>query len=285
MPIDAALKRDLQTKAVQVRKMILEAVHTAGAGHVGGPLSMVEIAVALYFKMLRVDPKNPQWPDRDRFVLSKGHSCVALYATLGLKGYFPPEEVNTYDAINSRMQGHPDMTKTPGIDMASGSLGTGCSPALGMALAAKRLKKNFHTWVLLGDGEIEEGQVWEMAWVADHYRVDNLTAIVDYNKIQQFGFPKDGNIRRRVNPLTRVADKWRAFGWNVLEVDGHDFDVLVPAMEEAKATRGRPTCIVAHTVKGKGISFMEDDYNWHAKVPNQDELAKAYAELDAQRPR
>jgi transketolase len=285
MSIDPALKRDLQNTAVQVRKMILEAVSTAGAGHVGGPLSMVETTVALYFKMMKVDPKNPQWPDRDRFVLSKGHSCVALYAVLALKGFFPPEEVNTYDAINSRMQGHPDMTKTPGIDMASGSLGTGASPALGMALAAKRLKKDFHTWVLLGDGEIEEGQVWEMAWVADYYKVDNLTAIVDYNKIQQFGFPKDGNLKNRVNPLSRVPEKWRAFGWHVLEVDGHDFDALISAMEEAKATKGRPTCIVAHTVKGKGISFMENDYNWHAKVPNTEELAKALAELEAQRSR
>ena len=285
MPIDPALKRDLQEKAVRVRKMILEAVVKAGAGHVGGPLSMVETVVALYFKMLRVDPENPQWPDRDRFVLSKGHCCVGLYATLALKGFFPLEEVNTYDAINSRMQGHPDMTKTPGIDMASGSLGTGASPALGMALAAKRLGKDFHTWVLLGDGEIEEGQVWEMAWVADYYKADNLTAIVDYNKIQQFGFPKDGNLRHRVNPLTQVAEKWRAFGWHVLEVDGHDFDVLIPAMEEAKRTKGRPTCIIAHTIKGKGVSFMEGDYNWHAKVPSNDELAKALAELETQRPR
>jgi transketolase len=265
--------------------MILEAVVKAGAGHVGGPLSMVETVVALYFKMLRVDPANPQWPDRDRFVLSKGHCCVALYATLALKGFFPLEEVNTYDAINSRMQGHPDMTKTPGIDMSSGSLGTGASPALGMALAAKRLGKDFHTWALLGDGEIEEGQVWEMAWVADYYKADNLTAIVDYNKIQQFGFPKDGNLRHRVNPLTQVAEKWRAFGWHVLEVDGHDFDALIPAMEEAKRTKGRPTCIIAHTIKGKGVSFMEGDYNWHAKVPSNDELAKALAELETQRPR
>lgn len=285
MPIDPALKRDLQEKAVRVRKMILDAVVTAGAGHVGGPLSMVETVVALYFKMLRVDPENPQWPDRDRFVLSKGHCCVGLYATLALKGFFPLEEVNTYDAIDSRMQGHPDMTKTPGIDMASGSLGTGASPALGMALAAKRLGKDFHTWVLLGDGEIEEGQVWEMAWVADYYKADNLTAIVDYNKVQQFGFPKDGNLRHRVNPLTQVPEKWRAFGWHVLEVDGHDFDVLIPAMEEAKRTKGRPTCIIAHTIKGKGVSFMEGDYNWHAKVPNSDELAKALAELETQRPR
>ena len=285
MPIDPALKRDLQEKAVRVRKMILEAVVTAGAGHVGGPLSMVETVVALYFRMLRVDPENPQWPDRDRFVLSKGHCCVALYATLALKGFFPLEEVNTYDAINSRMQGHPDMTKTPGIDMASGSLGTGASPALGMALAAKRLGKDFHTWVLLGDGEIEEGQVWEMAWVADYYKADNLTAIVDYNKIQQFGFPKNGNLRDRVNPLTQVPEKWRAFGWHVLEVDGHDFDTLIPAMEEAKRTKGRPTCIIAHTIKGKGVSFMEGDYNWHAKVPSKDELAKALAELETQRPR
>ena len=280
MPIDPALKRDLQAKAVQVRKLILQAVHTAGAGHVGGPLSMVEIAVAMYFKILRIDPKNPQWPDRDRYVLSKGHSCIALYATLALRGFFPVEEVFTYDAMNSRMQGHPDMTKTPGIDMSSGSLGTGASPPLGMALAAKRLGKDFHAWVHLGDGEIQEGQVWEMAFVASQYQVDNLTAIVDYNKVQQFGFPKDGNVRRRVNPLVQVPEKWRAFGWHVIECDGHDFDSLIPACEEAKTTKGRPTCIVAHTIKGKGVSFMEGDYNWHAKVPSPEELAKAFAELD-----
>ena len=284
MPIDPALKRDLQAKAVQVRKLILQAVHTAGAGHIGGPLSMVEIAVAMYFKILRIDPKNPQWPDRDRYVLSKGHSCIALYATLALRGFFPVEEVFTYDAMNSRMQGHPDMTKTPGIDMSSGSLGTGASPPLGMALAAKRLGKDFHAWVHLGDGEIQEGQVWEMAFVASQYQVDNLTAIVDYNKVQQFGFPKDGNLRRRVNPLVQVPEKWRAFGWHVIECDGHDFDSLIPACEEAKTTTGRPTCIVAHTVKGKGVSFMEGDYNWHAKVPSPEELAKAFAELDTALP-
>ena len=281
MPIDPVLKRDLQAKAVQIRKLILQAVHKAGAGHVGGPLSMVEIAVAMYFKILRIDPKNPQWPDRDRYVLSKGHSCIALYATLALRGFFPVEEVFTYDAMNSRMQGHPDMTKTPGIDMSSGSLGTGASPPLGMALAAKRLGKDFHTWVHLGDGEIQEGQVWEMAFVASQYQVDNLTAIVDYNRVQQFGFPKDGNVRRRVNPLVQVPEKWRAFGWHVIECDGHDFDSLIPACEEAKTTTGRPTCIVAHTIKGKGVSFMEGDYNWHAKVPSPEELAKAFAELEA----
>ncbi len=281
MPIDPALKRDLQAKAVQVRKLILQAVKKAGAGHVGGPMSMVEIALAMYFKILRIDPRNPQWPDRDRYVLSKGHSCIALYAVLALRGYFPVEEVFTYDAIDSRMQGHPDMTKTPGIDMSSGSLGTGASPPLGMALAARRLGKDFHTWVHLGDGEVQEGQVWEMAFVASQYNVDNLTAIVDYNKVQQFGFPKDGNVRRRVNPLVQLPEKWRAFGWNVIECDGHDFDQLIPACEAAKGAKGRPTCIIAHTTKGKGVSFMEGDYNWHAKVPSDEELAKAMAELEA----
>ncbi|MBI3084484.1 MAG: transketolase, partial [candidate division NC10 bacterium] len=172
----------------------------------------------------------------------------------------------------------------PGIDMSSGSLGTGASPPLGMALAAKRLGKDFHTWVHLGDGEIQEGQVWEMAFVASQYQVDNLTAIVDYNRVQQFGFPKDGNVRRRVNPLVQVPEKWRAFGWHVIECDGHDFDALIPACEEAKTIKGRPACIVAHTVKGKGVSFMEGDYNWHAKVPSPEELAKALVELDAALP-
>jgi len=281
MPIDAAEKRDLQQKAVQVRRLVLQAVHKAAGGHIGGPLSMVEIALALYFKMMRVDPKNPRWPDRDRYILSKGHSSIALYSVLALRGFFPVEEVYTFDAINSRMQGHPDMTKTPGIDMASGSLGTGASPALGMALGARRLGKDFHTWLHLGDGEIQEGQVWEMAWVASYYNVDNLTAIVDYNHVQQFGFPRDANLKRRFNPISQVPEKWRAFGWNVLECDGHDFDQLIPAMEQAKATKGKPTCIVAHTIKGKGISFMENDFNWHAKVPNKEELEKSMSELDA----
>jgi transketolase len=281
MPIDAAEKRALQEKAVQVRRLVLQAVHKAAGGHVGGPLSMVEIALALYFKMMRIDPRNPQWPDRDRYILSKGHSCIALYSVLALRGFFPVEEVYTFDAINSRMQGHPDMTKTPGIDMASGSLGTGASPALGMALGARRLGKDFHTWLHLGDGEIQEGQVWEMAWVASYYSVDNLTAIVDYNHVQQFGFPRDANLKRRFNPIAQVPEKWRAFGWNVLECDGHDFDQLIPAMEQAKATKGKPTCIVAHTIKGKGISFMENDFNWHAKVPSKEELERSMAELDA----
>ena len=281
MPIDPALKRDLQAKAVQVRKMILQAVQKAGAGHIGGPLSMVEIALAMYFKLLRIDPKNPTWPDRDRYVLSKGHSSIALYAVLALRGYFPLEEVFTFDAIDSRMQGHPDMTKTPGIDMASGSLGTGASPALGMALGARRLRKDFHTWLHLGDGEIQEGQVWEMAFIANHYKVDNLTAIVDYNKVQQFGFARDEHLKRRFNPMVQVPDKWRAFGWNVIECDGHDFDSLIPACEQAKATKGKPTCIVAHTIKGKGVSFMENDFMWHSRVPTKEELDKATVELDA----
>jgi transketolase len=284
MPIDPALKRDLQRKAVQVRKLVLQAVKKATAGHIGGPLSMVEIALALYFKILRINPKNPQWSDRDRYILSKGHSCIALYAVLALRGFFPLEEVFTFDAIDSRLQGHPDMTKTPGIDMASGSLGTGSSPALGMALAARRLGKSFHTWLHLGDGEIQEGQVWEMAFAASHYNVDNLTAIVDYNHVQQFGFAKDGNVRRRVNPLVQVPEKWRAFGWNVIECDGHDFDALIPACEEALTVKGRPTCIIAHTIKGKGVSFMEGDYLWHSKVPSDEELARALAELDAALP-
>jgi len=280
MPIDSALKRELQEKAVQVRKLILEAVHTAGAGHIGGPLSMVETAVALYFKMLRVDPKNPQWPDRDRFVLSKGHSSIALYATLALKGYFPVEEVFTFDAINSRMQGHPDMTKTPGIDMASGSLGTGASPPLGMALAAKRLKKSFHTWVLLGDGEIQEGQVWEMAWAASYYKVDNLTAIVDYNKVQQFGFPKDGNLKHRINPLTQVPEKWRAFGWQFVECDGHSVTDLLRALAWAKSVKGGPAIVIAHTVKGKGVSFAEDTYLWHHNAVDDEVYQRALGELE-----
>mgnify|MGYP005843086863 CR=1 FL=1 len=283
MLIDRGKALDLKRKAVEVRRLILKSVHQAGAGHVGGPLSAADILVALYFDVLRIDPSRPDWEDRDRFILSKGHSCIALYSVLALRGYFPVEELATFDAIDSRLQGHPDMTKLPGLDMSTGSLGQGLSPGVGMALGARLKGKDFHTWVLLGDGEIQEGQVWEAAFVASRYRLHNLTAIVDYNRLQQYGWSAEvaRGARRPGVSIEDPATKFAAFGWKTLEIDGHDMEQILGACAEAKAVKGRPTVIVANTVKGKGISFMENDYNWHAKVPSNAELEAALAELSA----
>jgi transketolase len=278
---------DLQRKAVEARRLILKSVHKAGAGHIGGPLSATDILVSLYFDVLRIDPTRPDWEDRDRFILSKGHSSIALYAVLALRGYFPVEELETFDAIDSRLQGHPDMSKLPGLDMSSGSLGQGLSPAIGMALGARLKGKDFHSWVMLGDGEIQEGQIWEAAFIASRYELDNLTAILDYNKLQQYGFTAEISSQTR-RPGLSIEDpgaKFAAFGWKVLETDGHDVERVLGACYEAKTIKGRPTVIVAHTVKGKGVSFMEGDYLWHAKVPTNAELAAALAELDAAEPR
>jgi len=278
---------DLKRKAVEVRRLILKSVQKAGAGHIGGPLSATDILVALYFDVLRVDPARPDWEDRDRFILSKGHSSIALYAVLALRGYFPVEELATFDAINSRLQGHPDMTKLPGLDMSSGSLGVGISPGVGMALGARLKGKDFRTWVMLGDGEIQEGQVWEAAFVAARYQLDNLAAILDYNRLQQYGYSAEvaANTRRPRVSIEDPAAKFAAFGWKTLEIDGHDMEQILAACAEARTIRGRPTIVVANTVKGKGVSFMENDYNWHAKVPSSAELDAALAELNAAEPR
>lgn len=270
--------KDLKEIAARVRARLLLAVNHAGAGHVGGPLSCTDILVALYFHILNVDPNRPDWEDRDRFILSKGHSTIALYTVLAERGYFPLEELFTFDAIDSRMQGHPDMTKTPGIDMSSGSLGQGLSPGVGIALGARLLGKSFRTYVVLGDGESQEGQVWEAAFVAARYGLDNLTAILDYNGLQQYGW-RNAPGEHMLTPIENPAQKWQAFGWHVIETDGHDIAAFIAAVEEAQATRGKPTIIIAHTVKGKGVSFMEDQYEWHARVPTQQELTAALAEL------
>ena len=278
---------DLKRRAVEVRRLILKSVQKAGAGHIGGPLSATDILVALYFDVLRVDPARPDWEDRDRFILSKGHASIALYAVLALRGYFPVEELATFDAINSRLQGHPDMTKLPGLDMSSGSLGVGISPGVGMALGARLKGKDFRTWVMLGDGEIQEGQVWEAAFVAARYQLDNLAAILDYNRLQQYGYSAEvaANTRRPRVSIEDPAAKFAAFGWKTLEIDGHDMEQILAACDEARTIRGRPTIVVANTVKGKGVSFMENDYNWHAKVPSSAELDAALAELNAAEPR
>lgn len=269
---------ELESLSRQTRRLILEAIHTAGAGHIGGPLSVTDILVSLYFNELRVDPEHPDADDRDRLILSKGHSSIALYTVLALRSFLPVEELTTFDQINSRLQGHPDLTSLPGLDMSTGSLGQGLSPGIGMALGARLSGRDFHTWVILGDGELQEGQIWEAAFVAARYNLANLTAIVDYNQLPQFGWPHESG-HTRDTPIDDPGGKFRAFGWNVIETDGHDHAALLDAWAAAKAHTDGPTCIVARTVKGKGVSFMEGDFLWHAQVPTPDDLAKSALEL------
>ena len=271
---------ELREKAREIRRLILTSVHHAGAGHLGGPLSAADMLAALYFRFLRVDPANPGWAERDRFILSKGHSAIGVYVTLAVRGYFPVAELHTFDAIDSRLQGHPDMTVTPGVDMSTGSLGQGLSPGVGMALGARMKGMAFRTWVMLGDGEMQEGQVWEAIEVAARYRLDNLTAIVDNNRLPQYTWPDFGQ-RGRGRPIENLAAKWTAFGWRVLECDGHDMEAIVRTFEDAsQPTDGRPAVVIAHTVKGKGVSFMEDEFPWHAKPLDDDDLRRALAEIE-----
>jgi transketolase len=236
--------------------------------------------VALYFRVLRIRPEEPAWPDRDRFVLSKGHSSIALYTALAMRGYFPVEELSTFDAIDSRMQGHPDMSVTPGIDMSSGSLGLGFSGAVGIALGAKAAGKDFATYVIAGDGECNEGVVWEGAHVAERYGLDNLVVIVDHNKLQQFGWHGD-TVETRLPPYTgtQLVDRWSAFGWQVYEMNGHDMADILSTVEEARAAQSGPVAVIAHTIKGKGVSYMENNYLWHSRVPTPEELDIALREL------
>jgi transketolase len=265
---------DLKDKAKQIRREIVESTTTAGSGHPSSSLSAVELLVGLYFGgVLKYDPKKPHWPDRDRFILSKGHAAPILYAILAEAGYIPVEELGTLRKLGARLEGHPNMRRVPGVEASTGSLGQGLSMGLGHALAARVDGKSYHVWVLMGDGECEEGQVWEAAMAAAHHRVDNLTAIVDNNRMQQSGMVAD------VMNYMPVSEKWRAFGWHTLDVDGHDQDAVLKAYAEAQATKERPTAIVAHTIKGKGISFMEPDYTWHGRaIPKEDE-ARALKEL------
>jgi transketolase len=276
---------ELRGLACDAREAIVRAVAEARGGHVGGPLSAVDVLTALYFRVLRIRPDEPAWRDRDRFVLSKGHSSVALYAVMALRGYLPPEEVLSFDAIDSRLQGHPDMTLLAGLDMSTGSLGLGFSAAVGIALGAKLKGSGFTTFVMVGDGECNEGTVWEGAHVAQRYGLDNLVAVVDENGLQQFGWrdPTTGG-RRPPYEGTELADRWRAFGWRVLETDGHDLATLPGVLEDARRATGRPTVVVARTVKGKGVSFMEGDVSWHSRVPTPEELDAALREIDAARP-
>ena len=275
---------ELKRRAIQLRRLVVESVHHAGAGHLGGPMSAAEMLVALYFEELNINPEKPRDENRDRFILSKGHCSIGLYAVLALRGYLPIAELETFDAIDSRLQGHPDMSVLPGLDMSTGSLGQGLSPGLGMALAARLKKQHFHTWVMVGDGDSQEGQIWEAAFVAARYGLDNLTAILDWNGLQQYGWATDkgyGEIDR-LAPQENPAERWRSFGWNTIATDGHDFDAVLAAFAQAKAHKNQPTVIIAKTVKGKGISYMENDFNWHSKPVTDDDLKQAQHELAAQ---
>jgi transketolase len=277
---DAGEIARLEEAARRIRVELVRAVNHARAGHLGGPLSAADVLAALYFSVLRIRPDEPDWPDRDRFILSKGHSSIGLYAAMALRGYFPVEELLTFDAAHSRLQGHPDMTRLPGLDMSSGSLGMGISAAMGMALGARLTGRDVHAWVMLGDGECQEGEVWEAAMAAPRYHLDNLVAIIDANKLQQYGWPGDGP-DGRIPPQVpgELAGKWAAFGWRVLEVDGHDMPAILRVLREAGQGDGRPTAVIAHTVKGKGVSYMEGRYFWHTRAIKPEEFEIAMAEL------
>lgn len=264
---------ELKKHAAVVRLGILDGTHAAASGHPGGSLSIADVITYLYFEEMNVDPKDPHAADRDRLVLSKGHTAPALYAVLAEKGYFPKEDLLTLRQADSYLQGHPDMKHTPGVDMTTGSLGLGVSAACGMALAAKIDKKDYRTYAIIGDGESEEGQVWEAAMFAAHYKLDNLCFILDLNGLQI-----DGKITDVMNP-TPHDKKFEAFGFNVLNADAHDFDSIASAFAAARECHGRPTVIIAHSVKGKGVSFMENQVGWHGKAPNDAEYAQARAEI------
>ncbi|MCR4563734.1 MAG: transketolase [Clostridiales bacterium] len=271
--MDQALKKDLKIFATKLRMGAIEAVFNAASGHPGGSISIAELLSYLYNVEMRIDPKNPKDENRDRFVLSKGHGAPGVYAALALKGYFPYEDLKTLRKSDSYLQGHPSMTYIPGIDMSTGSLGQGISAAVGMALSAKYQKKDFRVYTILGDGEIEEGQVWEAAMFAANKKLDNLVAIVDYNNLQI-----DGELDE-VNSPYPIKEKFEAFGWNAIEINGHCFDDIEKAFNEAKACKGKPTCIVAKCVKGKGVSYMENQCNWHGAAPNAEQYEVAMNEL------
>jgi transketolase len=271
-PMPKSLEQ-LQEIAKRVRREIIEMTGAAKSGHPGGSLSAVEIVVELYFDYMRHDPANPKWPDRDRFILSKGHAAPVLYAAMAEAGYTPIDQLKTLRKLGSIYQGHPDVRFIPSLEASTGSLGQGVSLALGMGLAARLDGRPYRTYVMLGDGEIQEGQIWEAAMFGAFHKVDNIVAIVDYNGIQLDGFVKD------IMEVSPLAEKWRAFGWHVVEIDGHDFTAVRKAFEEAEATKGKPTAIVAHTVKGKGVSFMENNPKFHGTAPTAAEVELALQEL------
>jgi transketolase len=265
--------QELEQIAKDLRCQTVRMIQRAGSGHPGGALSAADIVSVLYFKVLRVNPDRPDWPDRDRFVLSKGHACPVVYAALARRGFFPEEDLWTLRQIGSHLQGHPDMRKTSGIDATTGSLGQGFSVAAGLALAAKINRQAYRVYVLLGCGEQQEGQVWEAAMAAAHFKMDNLTAFVDYNCLQLDG------TNAQIMEIAPLDAKWQAFGWHVLKIDGHNVRAILDAIAEAQQTRGRPTVIIARTTKGKGVSFMEDEVGWHAGALTQAQLDQALVDL------
>jgi len=265
--------QEMEAMARRLRRHIISMTGEAGSGHPGGSLSAVEIVTSLYFNVLRHNPENPQWPDRDRFILSKGHAAPLLYATLAESGYFPLEELPTLRKLGSCLQGHCDSNATVGVEMTAGSLGQGLSFAVGVALAGRLNSQDYRVYVLLGDGECDEGQVWEAAMAAAHHKLDNLVAIVDNNGLQIDGWNRD------VMSLDPFGEKWRAFGWNVIELDGHNITRLLDAFDRAKSVKGKPTVVIAHTVKGKGVSFMENNVDFHGKAPNAEQVELALKEL------
>lgn len=265
--------RNLEEKAKKIRRLIIQMIAKAGSGHPGGSLSSADLITALFFSTLKHDPKNPKWPERDRFHMSKGHCCPLWYAVLSETGYFPQEKLITLRQLGSMLQGHPDR-RTPGVESASGSLGQGLSVALGMSLAAKIDKASYRVYVLMGDGEIQEGNIWEAAMAGAHYKCDNLCAILDYNGFQIDGATKD------IMGLEPLASKWQAFGWHTIEIDGHDMKQILNAYDEAKRIKDRPSIIIAHTVKGKGVSFMENKVDFHGRAPTKEETEIALKELE-----
>ena len=266
-------KQELEQKARKVREDIIEEVYSAKSGHPGGSLSIADILTVLYFREMNIQPENPDWEERDRFVLSKGHCSPALYSCLANRGFFPVKDLKGFRNINSYLQGHPDKNKVPGVDMTTGSLGQGLSAANGMAIAGKVDKKDYRVYCVLGDGEIEEGQIWEAAMAASQYQLDNLCVIVDNNNLQI-----DGTIEEVMSSYP-IDEKFRSFGFQVINIDGHDIEEIIKAFEVAKNVKGKPTCIIAKTTKGKGISFMENQAGWHGKAPNEEQYNQAMAEM------
>ena len=264
---------NLKLQAKQIRCSILDMITDAQVGHIGGSFSITDILTALYFHILNIDPKNPDWTDRDRLILSKGHGATALYSTLALRGYFPRAKLKTFGFINSDLQVHPDKNKVPGVEASTGALGQGLSIGAGVAFAAKLDNKAYRTYVILGDGEIQEGQVWEAAMFCAHYKLNNITAILDYNNVQLMGNVPD------IMNIAPVKDKWEAFGWKTLEIDGHDIEQIISACSYAKNTEDAPTMIIAKTIKGKGVSFMQSTCDWHGKAPCKEEYDNAVCEL------
>jgi transketolase len=263
----------LEKISSKIRCSIVTMVERASTGHIGGSLSVTDVLVALYFKIMNINPKRPDWRDRDRLILSKGHGATAIYSVLAERGFFPVKDLKTFGIIDSNFQVHPDMTKVPGIEASTGALGQGLSVAAGAALAARLDGKDYHTYAIIGDGEIQEGQIWEAAMFSSHYKLDNLTAIMDYNNVQLMGNVSD------IMGIAPVDLKWQSFGWNVIKIDGHDFNQIIGSINETKKIKGKPTIIIANTIKGKGVSFMQNTCDWHGGVPTEEEYQKAMEEL------